>query len=277
MDINALMSNRFVMPSMPRVVAQLLVELARPEPSLRRVDMLISADPALTARVLQAANAASFRLAGHVSCVSEALALLRLEQVHTMVSTVTAQASFRSVPGLEMPKYWTYSLDCAKVARSLANLVRLDHQAAYTCGLIHAVGELAMRMAIKQAVNLDVEAGPLDFRRERAERHAFGFCYTEVSAWLARQWHLPTHVIAALEFAHAPFASAVYDPLTGVVHLAVWRARARQAGLTENQMTVSFPAKVADVLGLDIDMVLQQDPIDWSLQVPGRPILVPPV
>jgi hypothetical protein len=26
---------------------------------------------------------------------------------------------------------------------------------------------------------------------------------------------------------------------------------------------------VADVLGLDIDMVLQQDPIDWSKQVQG--------
>jgi len=30
------------------------------------------------------------------------------------------------------------------------------------------------------------------------------------------------------------------------------------------------------VLGLDIDLVLQQDPIDWSAQVPGRPLIEPP-
>jgi hypothetical protein len=33
---------------------------------------------------------------------------------------------------------------------------------------------------------------------------------------------------------------------------------------------VTFPALVGEVLGLDIDMVLQQDPLDWSRQVPGQ-------
>jgi hypothetical protein len=43
--------------------------------------------------------------------------------------------------------------------------------------------------------------------------------------------------------------------------------------LTENAMTVSFPSLVAELMGLDIDLVLQQDPIDWSLQQPGRPLI----
>jgi hypothetical protein len=30
---------------------------------------------------------------------------------------------------------------------------------------------------------------------------------------------------------------------------------------------------LGEVLGLDIDMVLQQDPIDWSAQTPGRTLL----
>jgi hypothetical protein len=29
-------------------------------------------------------------------------------------------------------------------------------------------------------------------------------------------------------------------------------------------MAVTFPGAVGDVLSLDIDMVLQQDPIDWT-------------
>ena len=29
-------------------------------------------------------------------------------------------------------------------------------------------------------------------------------------------------------------------------------------------MAVSFPGEVGLMLGLDIDMVLQQDPIDWT-------------
>jgi hypothetical protein len=55
-----------------------------------------------------------------------------------------------------------------------------------------------------------------------------------------------------------------------VLHLAIWRARARLAGLSQNGLAVTFPAPVGEVLGLDIDMVLQQDPTDWSQQVPGQ-------
>ena len=39
---------------------------------------------------------------------------------------------------------------------------------------------------------------------------------------------------------------------------------AREADLGEKEMAVSFPGEVGLMLGLDIDMVLQQDPIDWT-------------
>jgi HD-like signal output (HDOD) protein len=119
-------------------------------------------------------------------------------------------------------------------------------------------------------VALDADVMPLELKRARAERHAVGYCYTQVSAGLAGQWHFPQIMTDALAYQHAPFDNEAYEPLAGVIHLAIWRARARQAGLTANALTVTFPSTVAEVLGLDIDMVLQQDPIDWSAQVPGR-------
>ncbi|MDR3368397.1 HDOD domain-containing protein [Rhodoferax sp.] len=273
MESPALLSSRFVMPSRPKVVALLLLELSRPEPDLRRIDQLASSDPALAMRLLQAANANYFKLVGQVHGVSEALAVLRLGQVQAMVASAASVVSFQNGADFDITQFWAYSLDCAKVARSLAGLVRQNQQAAFTCGLIHAVGELAMRSAMTQVVALDGRVKPLDIKRGRAEFKTFGFCYTEVSAWLARQWHLPPLIHEALLHAHEPFDQEVSEPLAGVVHLAVWRARARHARLTENAMTVSFPSLVAEVMGLDIDLVLQQDPIDWSLQEPGRSLI----
>jgi HD-like signal output (HDOD) protein len=269
----ALLSSRFVMPSRPRAVALLLMELARPEPDLRRIDQLVGSDPALAMRLLQAANANYFKLTGQIHGVSEALAVLRLGQVQAMVASAAAVPSQQNTPDFDITQFWAYSLDCAKMARSLAGLLRLNQQAAFTCGLIHGVGELAMRSGMQQVVALDAKARPLDLKRSRVERRAFGFCYTEVSAWLARQWHLPTLIHDALLFAHAPFDHEPHEPMAGVVHLAIWRARARQARLSENAMTVTFPSLVAEVMGLDIDLVLQQDPIDWSLQEPGRSLI----
>jgi len=275
MDLAALLSPRFVIPSAPRLVALLSAELSRTQPDLRRIDQLIGSDPALATRVLQAANASFFRLSGRVLCVSEALALLRLSQVQTMVNSAAAQASFRSVPGLSLPQFWAYSHDCARVARSLAGLLRQNQQAAFTAGLIHAVGAFAMRAAMPAALALDADVNQLELKRERLERQAFGFCYTQASAWLARQWYFPKVIEDALQYQSAPFANNVYEPLAGIIHLATWRSRVRHAGLTQNKMTVTFPATVAEVLGLDIDMVLQQDPIDWSAQLPGRPLIEP--
>ncbi len=271
MKLDELLSTPFVMPSIPRVVALLFSELGRAEPDLRRIDQLISTDPALATRVLQAANASVFSLSGQLHSVTEALAVLRLAQVQAMVTAAAAAsgASFKAVPGIRLPQFWAYSLDAAKVSRSLAGLVKQNQQAAFTCGLIHAVGELALRIALPKAVALDSVVAPLDLKRARTERRTFGYCYAHVSAGLARQWHFPQIMVDALEYQHAPFDNDVYEPLAGVIHLAVWRARARQAGLSANALTVTFPSTVAEVLGLDIDLVLQQDPIDWSAQVPG--------
>ena len=270
MELAALLTQRFVMPSAPRVVALLLTELGAVQPDLRRIDLLLGTDPALGLRLLQVANAPYFKLPGQIHSVAEALAVLRLGQVQAMVTQAAAQTSFKMPPGLQLAKFWAYSVDTARMARSLAGLLRLNQQAAYTLGLIHAVGELAMRAALPQAVMVDAYCGPLELKRARAERQSLGYCYTQVSAGLAGQWHFPQVMVDALTFAHAPFDNDAYEPLAGVLHLATWRARARQAGLLPNGLAVTFPSQVGEVLGLDIDMVLQQDPLDWTKQVRGQ-------
>ena len=71
-------------------------------------------------------------------------------------------------------------------------------------------------------------------------------------------------LIDALEHQYAPFENNVYEPLAGIIHLATWRARAKEARLDDRAMAVTFPDSVGVVLDLDIDNVLQQDPFDWA-------------
>ncbi|MEY4098830.1 MAG: hypothetical protein RL300_1, partial [Pseudomonadota bacterium] len=72
MKLVDLLANPQPLPSSPRVLALLSTELKQAQPDLRRIDQFIKADPVLSLRVLQAANAPSFALSGEVSCVSEA-------------------------------------------------------------------------------------------------------------------------------------------------------------------------------------------------------------
>lgn len=274
MELNALLASQFVLPSIPKVVALLLSELESAEPDLKKITQLISTDPALTTRLLQLSNSGFFKLSGKISSVSEALAILGLSHVRTMAVAAASSASFKAVPGINLQQFWAYSLNVAKLSRSLAGVVRQNQQAAFTCGLIHAVGELAMHMGMPDEVAaLDREVSPLDLRRAKTETRTFGFCFGLVGAGFARQWHFPQPMVDALEHQYAPFINNVYEPLAGVIHLATWRARAKEAELSDKALAVTFPGSVGEVLGLDIDMVLQQDPIDWTAQKPGRPLV----
>ncbi|HEY5579734.1 MAG TPA: HDOD domain-containing protein [Rhodoferax sp.] len=272
MELNALLALPLVLPSIPKVVALLLNELGRSEPDLKTVNQLIATDPALTTRLLQTANAGFFKLSGKINSVSEALAILGLGHVRAMAAQAASGASLKAVPGINLQQFWAYSLNVAKLSRSLAGVVRQNPQAAFTCGLIHAVGELAMHIGMPDEIAaLDHEVDPLDLRRAKLEHLSFGFCYAEVGAGFARKWLFPQAIVDALAHQNAPFEDNVYEPLAGVIHLATWRAR--EAGLSANMLAVTFPGAVGEVLGLDIDMVLQQDPIDWSVQMPGRSLI----
>ena len=274
MELNALLASQFNLPSIPKVVALLLSELDRDQPDLKKVTQLISTDPALTTRLLQISNSGFFKLSKTVNSVSESLAILGLSHVRSMAAAAASGTSIKGIPGINLQQFWNYSLDVAKISRSLAGVVRQNQQAAFTAGLIHAVGELAMRQAMpKDMAVVDNGTPPLDLKRAKVEMLAFDYCYAQVGAGYARKWQFPQPIVDALEHQCEPFEKNAYEPLAGVIHLATWRARARQAGLTQRALAVTFPGEVGEVLELDIDMVLQQDPIDWMAQTPGKPLI----
>ena len=267
MLLRDLLASQFILPSIPKVVALLLSELEREQPDLKKISQLISTDPALATRLLQVSNSGFFRLSGKVNSVPESLAVVGLSHVRTMANAAASKASLKAVPGINLQAYWDFSLDVAKVCRSLAGVVRQNQQAAFTAGLIHFIGELAMRIAMPQEMAaLDREVPAPDARRARAERKRFDFDHAQVGAGYARQWMFPEPIVDAMAHQDSPFMNDAYEPLAGVLHLAVWRARCKLGGLNQREMAVTFPGAVGEVLSLDIDMVLQQDPIDWTSQ-----------
>ncbi len=265
MDLNDLLAREDCLPSIPKVLALLHAELGQHAPDLRKICQLFGGDPAIAASLLRCANHQGGALSGRVGGVSEALALLSLAQVRAVVGAASVGTTFATIPGVNLQQFWRYSLDTAKVARSLAGCTRQNQAMAYTAGLLHALGELLMHVGLPDAMaDLNTLVPPLDTERVHAEQRALGFCYADVSAGFARKWCFPAAMVDALAQQHTPFQDDACEPLAGVLHLAAWRARARQARLGASAMAVSFPDVVGLTLGLDIDIVLRQTPTDWA-------------
>ncbi|MDA8520320.1 HDOD domain-containing protein [Acidovorax sp. NCPPB 4044] len=275
MELNALLEMPVALPSHPRAVALLMAELAHAEPSLRRLTQIFCTDPALAARLLELANTPAFQAPRAICGVPEALALVGVPQLQTLVGSAALGTTSRSVPGVNLQQFWRYSLHTAKMARSLAGIVRHNPLAAYTAGLLHGLGELLIHLGHpERLVSINSLVGLFDPRRAALEQRLLGYGFGEVSAAMARRWQLPQMVVDALQYQHAPFDNSVYEPLAGVLHLAAWRAWAREAGWGDKELAVSFPAEVGLPLGLDIDMVLQQDSIDWTAHADASAYMV---
>lgn len=265
MELEALLNYPRALPAMPRAVTDLLGEMNQEDPSPRRIGDLISRDPALTTRVLRLANSAFFRVSRKIGSADEAVALLGLTHVRSLVMAAALGSGFKTVPGIDLKQFWRYSLRVADISRSLAGVLRQNEGNAFTAGLIHGIGILIMHIAMPDEMQpLDMRAPPLDLQRAAAEKAQLGYCYAEVGAGMIEKWQFPTEMVSALANQIEPFEGEAYDPLAGLLHLATWRARAEELQLDSSGLASTFPDMVGLTLGLDLDSVLGKDPAEWS-------------
>jgi len=265
MQLEALLNYPRALPAMPRAVSDLLAEMNKEEPSPKRVGDLISSDPALTTRVLRLSNSAFFRVSRRIGDANEAVAMLGMTHVRSLVMAAALGSSFKNVPGIDLKQYWRYCLRVGEISKSLASILRQNEGNAFTAGLIHAIGILIMHIVMPdEMMPIDMGTPALDLNRAAAELRVFDYCYADVGAGMAERWQCPAEMVSALKNQIFPFEGENYDPLGGILHLASWRARAEEIDLDQQGLVSTFPDMVGLTLGLDIDSVLGKDPQDWS-------------
>ncbi|MCD6666578.1 MAG: HDOD domain-containing protein [Hydrogenophaga sp.] len=258
--IHKLLKQPNALPSAPKVVRKLIETFDQEEVDMLKVAEYIEADPVLTAKLLKLANSAFFGLTRSVSDARGAINVLGLIKVRALVIAAALDDSFHAVGGVNLNQFWRYSLNTANLSRYLALPIRLDESASFTAGLVHAIGELVMHVAMPEPMlELNRSIPLLDLKRARAQRGVFGYSYAEVGAALAREWKFPRNMVDAIEHQIAPFDNDVYEPIAGVIHIASWRARAEELSLGSQALISSYPDPVGLVLGIDPDTVIGED------------------
>ncbi|KAJ8134137.1 hypothetical protein OY671_012649 [Metschnikowia pulcherrima] len=100
----------------------------------------------------------------------------------------------------------------------------------------------------------------MDPRRIDMETTSFGYSFANVGAELARQWRFPVTFVDAISKFPAPSAAAPFDPVAGVIHSAVWRARAEHNQSSPEERASTIPADVCTKSGLKPDASLKDMP-----------------
>jgi putative nucleotidyltransferase with HDIG domain len=99
---------------------------------------------------------------------------------------------------------WRHSLACALIAQQLARAGSMSSNEAYTAGILHDIGRLALAVisAKEYATLLETHTGSAGSVLE-AERDLLGFDHCEAGRHLIQDWKLPSNFASIVSDHHS--------------------------------------------------------------------------
>ena len=156
----------------------------------------ISADPALTGRILKLANSAAGSGIEELTCVKEASIRLGTKTVRSVALGFSLISANRSgvCEEFDYNRYWSLSLASALAAQAYAERAGMSEAAdVFTCSLLSRVGMLALATVHPGRYSrvLRTTRGSSLGSLLEAEANAFDITHPEVTAAMMRDWRLP--------------------------------------------------------------------------------------
>jgi putative nucleotidyltransferase with HDIG domain len=181
------------LPPFPQVAIRVLQLANNENVQLHQLCDLISSDPAFASEVLTVANSALYSPRYPSSSILQAIAVLGADKLQGMCITVGVRAYLgKSMSHPSMRGLWRHNLACAIVAERLASAGFMDKDTAYTAGIMHDIGRIALAVIQpKEYANLLGTHQGTPGSILEGERQLFGWDHCETGQQLIANWKLP--------------------------------------------------------------------------------------
>jgi len=219
------------LPSMNAIVLKFAAIAADPASSADDAVEVLKLDPALAGKALRLANSAYVGIPNSIASLKNAVVLLGLKRIYSLALASGVLAVFANKGPLPfvLENYWRHSVCVGMVGESIAKLLRryyaLDSDDAFTGGLLHDIGKLALGRLAPDRITA-AAADSQDRRIPFFQAEESALAHGVVGGLLARRWNFPRHLIDVLTFHHTPeMASAerivlIVNVADALVHMA---------------------------------------------------------
>jgi HD-like signal output (HDOD) protein len=214
------------LPSAPKVLPKLKRLLSDGNSSMTEIVQLIHLDPGISAKVLQTANSAYYSKGTRCSNVDDAVNRVGYDQVYELVAyAVASQVLVRPLESyqIEPDQMWLSAVACGLAAETLAELTGEERDIAYTAGLLHGVGMIAIDdWLIRNHPGLRLSNHGLPREACENERALLGFTQAEAGAALLRHWDFPVGMSEPVRWQYFPRSTAGHQRMACLLHAAKW-------------------------------------------------------
>jgi len=259
MDVEDLLAQTHKLPNVPEAVRELIQQLNDPDADYNEIARKVGEDQTLSLRVLRLVNSAHFGLARKVSSIEDAVVMMGMERLKTLVIASGMASSVTKVEGLDIQQFWQESFRIAVVAQFLADRTdQVDSGIAFTAGLTHNIGRLLLHLAApKQAGQIQQRFETHDGDRSDLEREVLGFTTPEAGKALMDLWHFPAELGESVRQHRNPHGYNPHSYIAAIVNLACVINTARREDWDLETLEDQFPMEIAILAGLPLEITEQ--------------------
>ncbi len=192
-----LRSNQFALPSVPDVAWKVRRMVDREDSTANQIALVITADPAMAAKLVRACNSPLYRGFSDVRNVREAVVRLGTRTTRQLVTVFSLREVFQSRQPLlqkAMQRLWQHSREVAALAWVLAdNVTNINPEEALLAGLLHDIGVAPILVQAEQHVSLFADEANLD--------RAIGELRADMGTAVLENWGFPGSFITSVRHA----------------------------------------------------------------------------
>ena len=191
------------LPVLPVAHARVLSILGQQVASIGEIVAVVESDPALTASVMRTANSAASAPVSRIDTADKAIIRIGLSMTRRILTGAVIKETFRGLErsGVDVDELWRHLLFTALISEGTVADAGL-RSSAFTAGLLHDVGRLAMAATSPEQYRRVMELVEGGEEAGAAERAVFGFDHLDWGVEVGRAWEFPDDVVEAIAHHH---------------------------------------------------------------------------
>jgi len=259
------------LPTLPEVATRLMQMVNDPDTSAADAAKVISRDVGITSKVLRMANSAFYGIPRTITTVQNAVVLLGMKVVNSLVLSVSVGEIFPSkdpAAKIDRKAFWTHSLACAVAGKLLAQKIKRPHlvdpEESFCSGLLHDIGKLVLdHYFYDEYIQAKKDARQKNVSLFESEKVFFGYTHTDVGDWLTSKWELPRDLRIPIIYHHQPADAPSSKEQSYLIHCADYISHKAGFDLIDKEKQSNLDDSYQDILEItpeDIEIIIAAVP-----------------
>ncbi len=206
-QIQLMIEKEIALPSPPAIAVQILNTVQKEESGLLDLVNIISADPALTGKMLQIANSDFYSLNNKITSIDRALSVLGTNVIKNIALSFVIATDLRGdkQSSFNFDNYWRRSVTSAVAAELLSKKLGQNNKDIFVTALLQDIGILAIFMHKKSDYSSLFNSSHLsESSLIELENEKYGFNHQQVGSVLLNNWGLPECIYQPIGYRHNP-------------------------------------------------------------------------